>query len=51
MRYLHKTDTFRVENEKVIPQTGTTYNVGNNRRKRKERKAKALAKAISKLMR
>jgi len=51
MHYIHNAQTFRVENEKVVPQLGRTYNVGNNRRKRMERKAKALAKAISKLMR
>ena len=44
MRYIHVSDN-------PDSQLGITYNIGNNKRKRKERKAKALIKALMRLMR
>ena len=44
MRYIHIST-------RPDSQLGITYNIGSNKRKRKERKARALAKAIRKLIR
>ena len=44
MRYIHVST-------RPDSQLGITYNIGSNKRKRKERKARALIKALTRLMR